>query len=558
MNNPGLAEFDLSKYTGIQNQNFYHLDRPFQTILEFYATNYEANHKQAMFSHIGGYGALVGGILNELTIACHKEGKYGELVSYDRFGNRIDQIVYAKEQLESRKISYEYGIVNLDSHPNWKHPFTNLHKYSLAYLANMNGEGGVTCPLAMTDGLIKALHAIGTPEQKNIFLPILTAPDSKSHFMAGQYVTERVGGSNVGANRTVATQKGNGNWVLNGEKWFCSNPGDVWVTTARVEGTNTIGMFLVSRVRKDGTLNGCILKRKKEIIGSRGKLTVESVYEDCEATELGRVTHGLSNLIHYIIQTSRIHVSIAELGISKRAILEAKAYVSVRTAYSKKVQEYKIIQKALAEMNLIHLGMSVLVFKVISILDSQDKFMDLINPLLKYSTTVRTTWIVQQAILLHGGNGILSDFSVLPRLLNDSIINETWEGTHMVVSEHVLKAFFRPKIQKRFFEEIQIPDDVVAKRYQGTSAENLHSVLQKELEEWMEKDMDVLSQYRLEFCNVLYELLAISELMRFCFAVESFHEFAIGYADHIFQKRNDFSKPNLFQESGSLEKLAFV
>ena len=43
---------------------------------------------------------------------------------------------------------------------------------ALAYLANFNGEGGVTCPLAMTDGLIIALKEIGTMNNANA-LPLL-------------------------------------------------------------------------------------------------------------------------------------------------------------------------------------------------------------------------------------------------------------------------------------------------------------------------------------------------------------------------------------------------
>lgn len=118
-----------------------------------------------MLNHIRGYGELVGGELNQITEACHKEGKYGEVIHFDRSGNRIDKVIYSEEQLKSRKISYDYGIANLDFHRDWKHPFTTLHKLTLAYLANQNGEGGVTCPLAMTDGIIIALKTIGTEEQ---------------------------------------------------------------------------------------------------------------------------------------------------------------------------------------------------------------------------------------------------------------------------------------------------------------------------------------------------------------------------------------------------------
>jgi len=278
LEHPALSPFDLSSYPGLRGKNFFTRDAILQRIVRRASPDLPEAEKQAIHEHLTGYGALVGGELDALTEACHKEGKYGEIIKYDRTGNRIDSIEYSWEQKQARRLSFEYGVVNLDFHENWKFPFRNFHRYALAYLMNLNGEGGVACPLAMTDGMILALKKIGSEEQKQKYLPIVAGRNSPSHFMAGQYVTERVGGSNVSANRTTAYQRSDGKWILDGEKWFCSNPGDLWVTTARIQNTNTIGLFLVSRWKEDGTLNGHHILRKKDIIGSRGKLTVEVIY----------------------------------------------------------------------------------------------------------------------------------------------------------------------------------------------------------------------------------------------------------------------------------------
>lgn len=142
------------------------MDPALQRMVHRYSENYTPEHKKAMEEHIRKYGEIVGGILDELTEECHKEGKYGEVVKYDRTGKRIDFIKYSEEQKLARKISYDHGVVNLDFHPEWKFDFTHIHRYALTYLMNMNGEGGVACPLAMTDGIILALKKIGTEEQK--------------------------------------------------------------------------------------------------------------------------------------------------------------------------------------------------------------------------------------------------------------------------------------------------------------------------------------------------------------------------------------------------------
>ena len=130
--NPGLQDFDISQYQGIQNQNFFEKDKLFQTICDRYTQSYSDAHKNDTIHHLSGFGALCGGELNDLVRESHKEGKYGEIIQYDHTGNRIDKIDYCYEQREVRRLAYEYGIVNLDYHKDWQHDFTSFHKMGLS------------------------------------------------------------------------------------------------------------------------------------------------------------------------------------------------------------------------------------------------------------------------------------------------------------------------------------------------------------------------------------------------------------------------------------------
>ncbi|EKS09494.1 acyl-CoA dehydrogenase family protein [Leptospira santarosai] len=550
--NPGLAPFDISNYRGNRGKNFYEEDRVLQALVEKYSKDYDAAHKKAMIEHLFGYGALVGGVLDELTEASHKEGKYGEVVPYDRTGNRIDAVVYSNEQKLSRKISYDYGIVNLNYHSSWKHPFTDLHRYALAYLANQNGEGGVTCPLAMTEGMIKVLEALGTPKQKEKYLPLVAGEGSHSHFMAGQYVTERVGGSNVSANRTIARKQENGKWILTGEKWFCSNPGDLWVTTARVEDTNTIGLFLVPRIKEDGTLNGHHILRKKDIIGSRGKLTVEIIYDGVEAEALGRPAHGIANLIKYVIGISRLHVSIAASGISRRAWMEAYEYAKFRTAYGSKILEFPSLLKQLSDQRLKHTAMLTSIFRHFHTPEPLKLAGEVLAPLLKYKCSSISTEITYNSILVLGGNGIVGDFSALPRLHNDSIINETWEGTHLLLSEHVLRGFKREKVAKAFFkyvEEITDSNSEAAETIRQKS-----ELLQSLLDHSSSEELDLNRIYVADLAFETFALAALSDVSgknspTFQKDISVFRD---GYLDLI-NSSHSFSKTGSF--SGNPERL---
>ena len=511
--NPGLQPFDISEYRGVDGRNFYEMDSLLQRIVARHSQGCSVEHRRDMEAHLHGYGALAGGALGELARESHKEGRYGEIIHFDRAGRRIDQVKYCREQVEARRLSYEYGIVNLDFHPSWKHSFTMTHRMALAYLSNQNGEHGVTCPLAMTDGIIRGIKALGTKAQQEKYLRLVAGFGSESHFMAGQYVTERVGGSNVGANRTVAVKREDGKWVLNGEKWFCSNPGDLWVTTARIEGTGTIGMFLVPRVKEDGNLNGCLLVRKKDIIGSRGKITVEAVYENCEAEELGRPSHGLANLVKHIINTSRIHVAVSAAGMARRAYMEALAYSRVREAYGRKIIEFPSLVRTLAEMQTQQSAFTMSAFQNFVYMDANHPAAQAVTPLLKYAGTVHATYLTHEAIMVHGGNGILGDFSCLPRLHNDAIINETWEGTHQIISEHVTKAFSRPRVRAAFLSEVEGAMAGAAHADLGRAHVG-YQELNARLQRMESEGSDWIEANRLALCGILYSMFALAILVR--------------------------------------------
>lgn len=551
--NPGLAPFDISDYQGVRGENFFSNDAALLALARRHTRNQRA-YAEALAAHLSSYGELCGGILNDLVEAAHREGKYGYVEHFDRSGNRIDRVVYCPEQIEARRLSYQHGLCNLDFHPEWKHPFSMFHRMALAYLANQNGEAGFTCPLAMTDGMIRVLKALGTEEQKARYLSLVAGPESDSYFMCGQYVTERVGGSNVAQNRTIAMRREDGKWILNGEKWFCSNPGDLWVTTARINGGSQIGMFLVPRVKADGQLNGAHILRKKEIIGSRGKITVEVAYQDCEAEELGRPAHGLANLIKYVIQTSRLHVSIAALGMSRRAYIEARAYVRVREAYHRKIQEFPATRRTLAEMQILHHAFLLLGFRNFDLADEGAAAAQALTPLLKYAGTVHSTWITHQAILLHGGNGILGDFSILPRLHNDSIINETWEGTHQIISEHALKAFERPRVRAALHEFIESTLQTVPAAL-SAPADQARREFQQLIE--LSADRAWIEGNRLAFCDRLYNSVALAELIRWGAEEETIYaDMALGFAEIARRGRlGPAERPGLFSDEARLQAI---
>jgi putative acyl-CoA dehydrogenase len=389
------------------------------------------------------FGGLVGGKLGALIEASHRPEKLPRLVEKNIGGERVSAVEYCAEQIEARRIMARtiYGQGNL--------PY--VERVTLAVLANYAGEGGLTCPLVMTEGLIGLLEKRGTTAQKAL-LPKLRSDDADWAITGGQFVTERQGGSNVSANETVAKPGADGSWSLTGTKWFCSNPGEAWVTTAKIEGSDVVALFLVLRRRADGALNGHKLLRKKEIGGTRGKATVEVEYTGARAELIGKPREGLAILVNEILSVSRMGVAGAALGFGSRALLEAETFAAWRVAYGRKIGDFPSVKARLKRMRRERLGMLTAFYAGVDAVAADAPEAEALVPLLKVEVSKRSSFLVREAQLLIGGHGILDDFSPLNRLADDAIVNEIWEGTHPILCGHAAKALRRPRVLEAFLK----------------------------------------------------------------------------------------------------------
>ena len=425
----------LPGYAGTRGLNMWEADADLRDAVMIRLTD------RAAVDRFRAFGGLVGGKLGALIEASHRPEKLPRLVEKSIGGSRASAVEYCAEQIEARRTLARaiYGQGDLPL----------VERVTLAVLSNYAGEGGITCPLAMTEGLIGLLEKRGTTAQKAL-LAKLRSDDPEWAITCGQFVTERQGGSNVSANETRATPNADGSWSLAGLKWFCSNPGEAWVTTAKVAGTETVGLFLVLRRRADGALNGHKLLRLKQIGGTRGKATAEVEYTGARAEMIGKPREGLAILVQDILSVSRLHVAAAALGFASRALLEAEAFAAWRTAYGRKIGEIPSVKARLIRMRRERLGMLAAFYAGVDAVAADAPEAEAIVPMLKIEISKRATFLVREAQLLIGGHGILDDFSPLNRLADDAIVNEIWEGTHPILAGHAAKALRRPRVLEAF------------------------------------------------------------------------------------------------------------
>ena len=105
----------------------------------------------------------------------------------------------------------------------------------------------------------------------------------------------------------------------------------------------------------------------------------------------------------------------------------------------------------------------LLTFKTIALIDqnglvpedeSQAMWQRFLINLAKYRTASSLTDHVKEAILICGANGIVEDFSVLPRLMRDSMVIETWEGPHNTLCLQIVRDAMRSDLLDRWHAEV--------------------------------------------------------------------------------------------------------
>jgi len=150
----------------------------------------------------------------------------------------------------------------------WPGRVPHVVKYALSYIF-VQGEFGLFCPISMTDSAARVLNLYGPDELRQRYVPGLTSTDMSTLIQSAQLLTERTGGSDVGANECVARFE-DGQWRLWGEKWFCSNAGaEVHLTLARPNarpGHQGLGCSS-TRTLPDGSRNSYLIRRLKDKLG---------------------------------------------------------------------------------------------------------------------------------------------------------------------------------------------------------------------------------------------------------------------------------------------------
>ncbi|HLL24878.1 MAG TPA: acyl-CoA dehydrogenase, partial [Kofleriaceae bacterium] len=321
---------------------------------------------------------------------------------------------------------------------------------------------------ALTQGAADVILAFGTEEEVATYVPNMF----NGKWAGTMCLTEPQAGSDVGAATTTAVKRPDGKYNIKGTKIFISG-GDhdmtdniIHMVLARTldapPGTKGLSLFIVPKVRPDGTPNDVAVAGIEHKMGIRASSTAQLVFGDndnCIGELIGETENkGMSQMFH-LMNYARIGVGIQGLSLASSAYLNALDYAKDRkqgssikqwkdaTAPRVPIIEHPDVKRMLLDMKSRTEGLRALAVKLTMHVDRMNALsktggdakqieyhqgqVDLLVPLIKAYASDQAYSICATAIQVYGGAGYLKDWPV-EQYARDSKIFSIYEGTNHI------------------------------------------------------------------------------------------------------------------------------
>jgi alkylation response protein AidB-like acyl-CoA dehydrogenase len=370
-------------------------------------------------------------------------------VPFDAWGRRVDRIELTPLWKAAARLAAEHGLV-ATAYERRQGARSRLVQLALLHVVEPSLDV-YSCPLAMTDGAARTLLDLGDPALVARAVPRLTARDPARAWTSGQWMTERTGGSDVGRTETTARRDGDG-WRLFGTKWFSSaTTAEMALALARPEGNPAGGrglaLFYLETRREDGTMNGIVVHRLKDKLGTRKLPTAELGLEGARAVPVAGLGDGVKH-VAAMLNVTRLWNAVCSAAGMQRALALAGDYARRREAFGAPLAAQPLHADTLAALGAEREGAFLLAFRAAELLGRSEageatsaelRALRTVTPLAKLTTGKQAVAVASEALECFGGAGYVEDTG-LPRLLRDAQVLPIWEGTTNVLALDLLRA----------------------------------------------------------------------------------------------------------------------
>lgn len=424
--------------------NQYHGDRALRSCL---ARVLPIEVRRAIEPELLEMGELAGGSLYRQQL--NEPAAEPRLTHWDPWGERVDRIELTPLWKTAERIAATHGVV-ATAYERRHGRYSRIHQFALAYLFTPS-TGVYSCPLAMTDGAARTLARSGNRALIERALPRLTSRDPTQFWTSGQWMTENIGGSDVGLSETIARRDANG-WRLYGRKWFASAAhAPMALALARPEGNGPGGrglalFYIETRDERDRPRNFTI-QRLKDKLGTRQVPTAELTLDGTPAELVGGNTDGV-RAIAPMLNITRTWNGIAAASYMRRGIALARAYAHQRIAFGAPLADQPLHLATLADLQAeteaaLHLAFYLVEWigrdETESLSEPDQALLRLLTPIVKLTTGRQSVAVASEILEAFGGAGYVEDTG-LPLLLRDSQVFPIWEGTTNVLALEAVRA----------------------------------------------------------------------------------------------------------------------
>ncbi|WP_066776443.1 acyl-CoA dehydrogenase [Sphingomonas sp. CCH5-D11] len=298
-------------------------------------------------------------------------------------------------------------------------------------------------------GAIEALQHHGTPEQQATWLPKLATGE----WTGTMNLTEPQAGSDVGALRATATPRGDGTFSIKGTKIFISF-GDhdladniVHLVLARTpdapKGTKGISLFLVPKVRSDGTPNDVRVVSIEHKMGLHASPTCVLSFgdhDDCVGELIGPEFGGMRAMFT-MMNNARLNVGLQGVQVAEAATQKAVEYARERVQGAREgkaaaIIEHPDVRRMLMRMKAQTQAARALVYYAAGQVDratmgdasARDR-LEIATPLAKAHGTDLGNEVASIGVQVHGGMGYIEETGAA-QFFRDARITPIYEGTN--------------------------------------------------------------------------------------------------------------------------------
>ncbi|MGE0627507.1 MAG: acyl-CoA dehydrogenase family protein [Hyphomicrobiaceae bacterium] len=271
--------------------------------------------------------------------------------------------------------------------------------------------------LARRDGLADfafAMQGLGTGA-----ISLFGSPDQRRHLrqtragraIAAFALTEPRSGSDVANVETSAVRDGTA-YVLNGEKTWISNGGiadlyTVFARTGEAPGARGLSTFLVP-----GDADGLEIAERLNVIAPHplARLRFNDVRLPAESM-IGQPGQGF-RIAMSVLDVFRSTVGAAALGFARRALDASLTRVRERELFGAPLSELQMVQGHIADMALDVDASALLVYRAAWTKDMGADRVTREAAMAKLHATEAAQRVIDQAVQLHGGDGVRSGHAV--------------------------------------------------------------------------------------------------------------------------------------------------